>query len=477
MDLKVLFVNTPFKYIRMGSTIPSGLLSLGTILKNQGFDVNLIDISAEKPIKATAFGGPENNLKAQLLSPKEFLQRVKAYEPDIIGISSFTENYPIAMKIANICKKENDNIKIIFGGIHATFQAVDCLNENPYIDIVIRGEAEHIILDVLKAIQGIKELKQVNNVVFRDNGLIKFSQDFSLPDLNQIPPPDLELIKGKYYPPTVQLEFSRGCPFQCVFCCVSPFSNREVRYFPIKFILNTLMAYQEKFEKFSFALQDSNFLFHSKKVKNLFQEIKERKIELDNWLFQSSVTTINREILKYLRENNASRIFLGIEETHDSVLRCIGKQQTFNQIKKAIRILHELDFTIHANFMIGLPSQTREQMLENIVFSKKIDYGTFPCLVPFPGSAIFYNPKKFGLKILSNDWELYTLREIVMDSETFPINQQEGIRELAWRELAERELEKDSTFYFQRNEYERLLEVSFEVWNEEWKKAHKSGWN
>ncbi|HUY01597.1 MAG TPA: radical SAM protein [Candidatus Deferrimicrobium sp.] len=470
MANKIVLINTPTKHKRFSSIIPLGLVNLGTILKVSDYDVELIDINAEKPY--------DLNLNPQPLKPHEFIQRIKKLDPDIVGITSYTENYPIAMKIANLCKNYNERIKIIFGGVHATFQALECMNENPAIDIVLRGESEHLIIDVIKAFSGKLEFNKINNIVYRENSLIKFAHTFTLPDLNTVPPPDLDLIKNKHYPPfSLPLESSRGCPFQCIFCCVSPSSNREVRFFPPQRVATTLNSYQERFGKYSFSITDSNFLLNPKRVYLLFKEIKDRKIILDNWLFQSNVTTINRELLTYLKCFNASRIFLGIEEIHDGILKTIEKNQTFEQIENSIKVLHELDYVIHANFIIGLPSQTKELMLETLEFSKTVDYATFPCLVPFPGTKIFTSPDQFGLTILSKDWQLYTLMEIVLDSVSFPVVQQKQLQDLAWRLLAERELEIDAPLYFRTKYYERLLDVGFERWNNEWKKEHESGWN
>ncbi len=471
MDNKILLVNPTYKFLKMPrASLPLGLLNLGTILKNSGYDVKLIDINAEKK-----YG---NNFTPNPLNPKEFLAKVKKYDPDIIGLSSYTQNYPIALKIAQLCKSENPNLKIVFGGIMATYIPDECLAANKFIDMVVKGEGEYVLLEIVKKASNAQEWIKIKNIAFRENGKIKHSSTIAPPDLNKIPVPDLDLIKDKHYPSfLLQLEFSRGCPYQCAFCCLSPFSRRKVRYFPVKRILGTLEAYKERFGNFSFSISDPLFLLNEKKVREFIGEIENRKIVLKEWLFQTRVDTINKGILLDLKKKNAHSCALGIEDIHDSVLHATLKTQTFSQIESAIKILKKLDYKIEANFMIGLPSQTKKDMLENIAYSKKLDFFSFPCVLPFPGTQICNQPERFGLSILTKDWELYTGREIVMESLVFPIDQQREVRNVAYQHLARVQLEDESLYYFEREKYERLLELGFEDFNEEWKKEQATGWN
>ncbi|MFX1298350.1 MAG: B12-binding domain-containing radical SAM protein [Promethearchaeota archaeon] len=462
-------INPPFNYIRSTQTIPLGLLNLGTILKNHGFEIKIFDLPAENPYGYNFLSKPPR--------PHKFLQQFKKFDPDIIGITSVTENYPIAMKIAQMCKKENENIKIIFGGPHVTFQAEECLNDDSLIDIIAIGETEHVIIDIIKGLAGKLELNKIDNIIFKKNGYIKKNR-VSVPDLDNVPPPDFEIIKNKHYLSFAQqIEFSRGCPYQCAFCCLFPISKNRVRYFPAKRVVDTLVAYQQLFKNFSFTFADPTFLLNPKKVRLFLDELKNRKMILNEWNFKTRIDTINRSILRELKKYNVYAIFLGIEDIHNSVLQTINKKQTFSQIKNALKIINNLNFTSHSNFVIGLPSQTRKHMLENISYANNVDHFVFLCLTPMPGSRIFTTPENFGLKILSKNWSLYNFREILTDSISFPAEQQKEMRDLAWNHMAEAYLQKESTAFFDRKEYEHLLEIGFESWYDEWKNRHLSGWN
>jgi len=470
LDPKVLLINPPFKYLMSPPLIPLGLLNLGTILLQHGFDVKLLDCLAEK--KAGL------NSLPNVLSQQEFLQQFKKYAPDIVGLTSCTENYPIALNIAQLCKNEDENVKILMGGPHVTFQAMDCLTNYPVIDLVAMGETEHVIIDIIKGLAGQLALNTIPNIGYRAHGLIKMKNHLIVPHLDTIPAPNLNLIKNKYYPSSFcHIEFSRGCPYNCIFCSVNPYSNKQVRSFPLPRIIECLESYVEFFNQFHFFVTDPTFLVNKKQVHRFVEYIKESKFTLPTWDFQTRVNLLTREILRELKQINAFEVTLGIEDIHNSVLKVIGKDQTFNQIERAIHLLKELQLKSHSNFIIGLPTQTRDQALETITYANNLDRFNFSFLKPFPGTSLFDRPQDFGMKILTKNWDRFIIYEIVMDSLFFPLQSQKEVREAALFQYAKVLIDRDLFDIYTYRENKYLLKVGFDSWYERWKTEHWSGWN
>ncbi len=470
LEPKILLVNPPFKYLMSLPVIPLGLLNLGTILLDHGFEVKLLDCMAEK----------ENELKylPDVLSPEHFIREVKKFAPDIIGITSCTENYPIALAIAQLCKEADTNVKILLGGSHVSFQAIECLMNNPFIDAVAIGETEHVIIDIMEGLSGKKALKNISNLAYRANKVIKMEDSMTVPTLNDIPAPNLDLIKNKHYPSYLcHVEFSRGCPYKCNFCSVHPFSNNQVRYFPISRIMECLYSYAEFFKDYQFFVTDPTFLLNHKQILHFVEEVKAAQLQLPLWDFQTRVNLISREILQALKRINAYEITLGIEDIHDSVLKIIGKNQTISQIERAIKLIGELGLKSHSNFIIGLPTQTKDQALETITYASKLDRFNFSTIKPFPGTPLLTRPEAFGMAILTNNWADYNSFEIVMDSRAFPVHAQEEARECALRQYAQVHIERDLFDIYSYAEYKYLLNSGFDPWYARWKKEHWSGWN
>jgi anaerobic magnesium-protoporphyrin IX monomethyl ester cyclase len=470
LEPKILLVNPPFKYLMTPPVIPLGLINLGTILLDHGCDVKLLDCMAEK----------ENELRylPDVLSPKELLRDVKKFAPDIIGITSCTENYPIALAIAQLCKKEDTNVKILLGGSHVSFQARECLTNHAFIDAVAIGETEHVIIDIIEGLSGKRALENIPNLAYRANQAIKAEDSMTVPMLKTISAPNLDLIKHKHYPSYLcHVEFSRGCPYKCNFCSVNPFSNNQVRYFPISRIMECLSSYAEFFKDFHFFVTDPTFLLNHKQILRFVEELKAAKFQLPLWDFQTRVDLLSREILGVLKKINAYEITLGIEDIHDSVLQIIGKDQTISQVERAIKLIGELGLKSHSNFIIGLPTQTKDQALETITYASKLDRFNFSTIKPFPGTPLFTKPKAFGMAILTKNWEKYNSFEIVMDSHAFPIHNQEQVREHALRHYAQVHIERDLFDIYAYAEYKYLLNFGFDPWYARWKKEHWSGWN
>lgn len=218
-------------------------------------------------------------------------------------------------------------------------------------------------------------------------------------------------------------------------------------------------------------------MLNPKRIKKFLNELKIQKIELPEWDFQTRVDSINREILKKLKKANVNQISLGIEDIHDSVLQACGKIQTFSQIEQAVKTIKEVELKSHSNFILGLPSQTREQMLETISYAYKLDWFNYSSLKPFPGSKIYENPEKFGITILSKEWASYIIYEIPTESDVFPKVQQQEVFEKALRQYSEVLIERKTSNLLAFFESKYYLEVGFKKWYQKWKKDHYSGWN
>ena len=206
-------------------------------------------------------------------------------------------------------------------------------------------------------------------------------------------------------------------------------------------------------------------------------EFQKISTELPKWNFQTRADLIRKDLLKDLKKANAYQITLGIEDIHNSVLQAANKRITLDQIEKAVKIIKDLEFLLHSNFIIGLPTQTKSQALETIRYAEKIDRFNFSLLKPFPGAAIFSDPEKFGLKILSTQWENYTPYEIVMASKTFDHEAQKEIRELAVKHYVKFQIERGFFDLVSKREYRKVLDMGFEAWFDQWKENHSTGWS
>ena len=193
---------------------PLSILYLSSILKKNSYQVDVIDQSAQK------------------MYLEGILKWIKQRDPDIVGISTLI--YPYCSVSARIISREikkwNPNLKIVFGNKHATYNDFRILQAYPFVDVCVRGEAEYTFLELVDTFSKGKSLKNVKGVTYREDGKIRRNEDRELlKNLDELPFPDRKLLNYDYKPALgginifpsgfTSISASRGCPFNCRFCC------------------------------------------------------------------------------------------------------------------------------------------------------------------------------------------------------------------------------------------------------------------
>jgi len=181
---------------------PMGLLYIASALEEGGHQVEIVD-------------GEVDNL-----TPDEILHRIEVSKPDIVGAGATTVDFEYAQFILNHAKQRFGVITVL-GGAHGTIFPSQVLEENPYIDYVVRGEGEVTIRELLKEIEGNKDYSRIEGLSYRDNGKPINNKTRSLiKDLDSICSPARHLLDtNKYLFPVsrkgmrvmTSIQTSRGC--------------------------------------------------------------------------------------------------------------------------------------------------------------------------------------------------------------------------------------------------------------------------
>ena len=191
----------------------SAIVAVGTILKQHSVDVDYWHI----PIK---FGIPTTQMEySERL--KKFRKLIKSSNYDFIGFSCIScDEYLHILEFAKICKEEKPDTITVIGGYHATVVAQEIMKDTKYIDIVVRGDFEPICKKFIKAIRNHEFLKEVPNIIFRQNDrIIETPRMLIEYDINTLPRYDFSIVE-EYMSSlgTLSIEGSRGCKFKCEYC-------------------------------------------------------------------------------------------------------------------------------------------------------------------------------------------------------------------------------------------------------------------
>jgi len=221
-------------------------------------------------------------------------------------------------------------------------------------------------------------------------------------DLDKLPFPNRQAVPYKKYysiisryPVSTTLLTSRGCPYHCTFCY--QFMGRNYRY---RSVTNIIEEIEEclKLGIKEFFFFDETFTINRERVLAICDEIIDRKLDI-SWEIRARVNTVDREMLIKLKKAGCERIQFGVETSTPEILKLLKKGITIDQVRNAFKMANKVGLTTFADFMIGLPTETREQILRTIEFSKELKpaYAQFSVTTPFPATELYELGFKKGL--------------------------------------------------------------------------------
>jgi radical SAM superfamily enzyme YgiQ (UPF0313 family) len=336
---------------------------------------------------------------------------------DIVGISSITSTAPRAYKIAD--KVREMGIPVIMGGAHPTFLTKEALR---HADFVIRGEGEDPLMAFIDAWEKTGDFSRVPALSYKKNGNVIHNPTMkATPDMDNIPFPDFSLYKGKNkilkQGSTVPIQTSRGCPFHCSFCAVTPMFGKSYRFRSVENILQELRQYQEG-NHFIF-FYDDNFAARPQHTKELLKAMIREKLHF-RWSAQVRVDVAkDLELVELMKKAGCHTVFIGFESINPKSLDQMKKSQGVDDIVRAIKVLRKHHIHIHGMFILGLDDDNWKTVKKTVRFAKKyrLNSGQFMIMTPLPGCELYYSLIKEN-RILFKDWSLYDAHHVVFK----PIN-------------------------------------------------------
>lgn len=374
---------------------PLGLLYIASYVKaNSSHEITVIDSEVE----GLSYAGLQD--------------RIKALNPDVVGIQVLTFTLIDALKTASIVKDYSKDVPVVFGGPHVTIYPEETLAHGD-VDYIVRGEGEISFKKLVDSLGNEVALETISGVGFKNKGNLKIAgQPLFIDNIDSLPIPDRTLtpyrqyysILSKNFPITTMMT-SRGCPYNCIFC------ERMGK----KFRANSSAKVIEEIEDClrlgikEIFLHDDTFTVDKKRVFEICDMIKRKRLKFV-WDARARVDTVTYELLRAMKESGCSRISFGVESGNAKVLRNLRKGVTIEQVETAFRYAKDLKIQTLADFMLGSPGETREDLEETIRFAKRLnpDYAQFSITTPYPGTDLYREALKGGL-IKSDVWRKFAI--------------------------------------------------------------------
>ena len=331
---------------------------------------------------------------------KELPGLIKRASPDIVGTGAMTPLFSGALKTVAIAKEVDPGITTVVGGSHATFLYKEVL-QHAAIDIVVRGEGEETILDLVHCLEN-DSLRTVKGIAYRNNGDIVATERRPPVDVDSLPLPAYHLLPMEKYHFEFLDEFStmvssRGCPFSCTFCSESDFWQDPWRPRNPASIGEELEIVTKKYKRKSVWFGDDCFNVDYTHIKGICDQILERDLDVQ-WFYQGRVDFLikHKELLPLMRRTGNIMVQIGVEASTDKELTTLNKKTTTTQIKKAVALLKENDIVSQALIIVGTFDDTKKSILHKINYMKSIkaDFPIFTMFTPFPGSQVYEKAKE-----------------------------------------------------------------------------------
>lgn len=378
---------------------PTGLMYIASYLTDLNVEVKIIDAKIEN------------------LNNQELKTRITEYNPDIVGVSVLVcSSINICNDIAKMVKKINKNSTVVFGGRQPSMMPEKALKLEE-VDIIVRGEGELTFRELILKGSPIN----VNGISYKSNGRVIHNPDRELmKNLNNLRYPARNLIKNNNYTllgmkiDTIQT--SRGCPHRCRFCTTPISMNGSWRPRPVDSIITELKIISQNRKITDIIILDDNLTANTKRIEELCSKIIQckKKGEMNDFKFyaQIRVDSILKapQMIKKMSEAGFWSVLIGIESVNDETLKDMKKRMTFNEVVKAIQILHSYNISVFGSVIIGFDlNATEEDIIKEINYMKKInvDILVLNLLTPYPGTPIYKELEEKGF-IITKDWTKYT---------------------------------------------------------------------
>jgi len=327
---------------------------------------------------------------------------------DIVGFQAWSKDIHEIKRTASQIRNNRPESKIIVGGIHPTMLPEGTMRFfGEAIDFGFRGEGEIGFPLFVEAV-GSKNLDSsglsgIPGLIWRDTGEIRVNENAFSEDLDSIGLPAWDLMPPASYPrtphgafyrnfPIAPIVVTRGCPFPCTFCSAKEASGARLRKRSLDNVLEELLLHYHRFGVREFQIEDDNFTLDRDYVEQFCRGLQKKEIQM-TWSFPNGVRldTLDSSILKLMKTSGCYALNFGIESGSPRILEMVNKKMTVEKIAQQLHIAHEAGFELGGFFIIGFPTETREEIEQTIDFACSLPLdriGVF-YFQPFPGTPLY----------------------------------------------------------------------------------------
>jgi radical SAM superfamily enzyme YgiQ (UPF0313 family) len=350
----------------MGELAPVGILSLAAVLEAKGLQPQVVDLN--RVYYSWLQDCDRDNTDFCRFAGAYFAAR----DFDFFGFSTVCSSYPLTLRIAAEVKRAHPNSVVALGGPQASVVDVATLRAFPAIDLVVRGEAELMLPELMDALTRGRSLSScvIPGITFRrdaDGEIVRNPDGPLVMDLDALPFPAFHLFPDIRFCHHFPLELGRGCPFSCSFCSTNDFFRRRFRLKSPARMLEDMRRVKTTYGMDSFELVHDMFTVDRKRVVAFCEALIESR-EKFTWGCSARTDCIDEELIALMASAGCRGVFFGIETGSGRMQKIIDKGLELNDSAERVRSCDKFKISTAVSLMAGFPEETMHDLRATAAF-------------------------------------------------------------------------------------------------------------
>ena len=335
-----------------------GILSLAAVLEHRGDHCRIVNLNQ-------LFFDHVNRPDARNFAAASSYV-IAGTEADVYGFGSICSSYPLTIRIAEAVKLRRPASTVLFGGPQASVVDVHSLAAFPFIDLVLRGEAELTLPVLLNELERARRLETIPGLTYRHQDQIRRNPNAPvISDLDSLPSPAYHLTGELKGATIAALEMGRGCPFACTFCSTNDFFRRKFRLRSPERILRDMRAIAATYGIREFGLVHDMFTVDRRRVE-AFCDAMLTSCEGFRWACSARTDSVDEELLDRMRRSGCTSIFFGVEVGSERMQKIIDKGLDPRRSKEIIDAAEALGIHTTVSLIMGFPEETRDDLRQTV---------------------------------------------------------------------------------------------------------------
>jgi len=394
--MKVLLVNpslsrreqqNPVIANLFSNAMPLGLAYLASTLLARGHQVHLRDGAAER------------------VEHKAILNQIERERYSLVGITSTTTGFHRALEFAGLVRERFPSITTVLGGPHLSALPYHAMAEKSF-DLGVMGEGEETLAELVEVLEGGGQPSQVKGLIYREGDEIKFTPPRPLiQNLDTIPFPARHLLNTRLYAslptdvrflPKFTVITARGCPFRCIFCDSAVVGKKHRTPSP-EYLVAEMEHLVKDFGVREIALVGTTFTVNRERTLKFLELLRKKNLKLA-WTCSTRVDSLDRDLLRLMKEAGCWSVRLGIESGNEEVLKFIRKGITREQVRDVVGWCQELGIHTKGFFMVGHLIDNAQTIRDSIDFALSLPLTdiTVQINTPLPNTPQYRQAAKYG---------------------------------------------------------------------------------